>query len=202
MAASLRGARDLAWQLARSPRQARHLRRWLRARGASPLERRLPWLAFDMIDLLDAAVTRASTVFEYGGGGSTLWFADRAGAVVTVEHDPEWGQSLLAATAGDERLTVLLRPATDQYAAYVSAIDEYPDKHFDVVVVDGRERVRCVAAAVSKVRPGGLLLLDDSDRPRYAQAHRAMSGWPARTITGLAPFKPMAGTTTVWRKPL
>ena len=36
----------------------------------------------------------------------------------------------------------------------------------DLVVVDGRERARCAARATAKVRPGGLLLVDDIDRER------------------------------------
>jgi predicted O-methyltransferase YrrM len=158
-------------------------------------------LSFEIIELLDAVVTRDTAVFEFGGGGSTLWFADRAGTVVTVEHDHGWAHDLRAATTEDPRTTILAHDASDGYEAYVNAIRAYPDEHFDVVLIDGRERVRCVAAAAPKLRPGGLLVLDDSERPLYARAGEILDGWPCQVVSGLAPFKPVAGTTTVWRRP-
>ncbi|KGM17062.1 hypothetical protein N867_10545 [Actinotalea fermentans ATCC 43279 = JCM 9966 = DSM 3133] len=151
--------------------------------------------------MLEANVSPDSKVFEFGGGGSTMWFSDRVGTVVTVEHDPTWAQSLIAATDGNPRTNILVHDDSDGYANYVEAIRAFPDEYFDVIVVDGRERVRCTAEAAAKVRPGGLLLLDDSERPRYAGAHNLLAGWPSQVITGLAPFKPQAGTTTVWRRP-
>ena len=53
-----------------------------------------PWITFDAIRFLQKAVTIQSKVFEYGGGGSTLFFVKRAGEVITVEHDKEWSKIL------------------------------------------------------------------------------------------------------------
>ncbi len=54
-------------------------------------------------------------------------------------------------------------------------VSSLPDGGFDLVVVDFLEapsltRIDCIRPARSKVRPGGYLLLDDSDRPGYAEA--------------------------------
>ena len=43
----------------------------------SPLESELPWIAFDAIKYLDKRILPGDQVFEYGSGGSTLYFAKK-----------------------------------------------------------------------------------------------------------------------------
>jgi predicted O-methyltransferase YrrM len=140
-------------------------------------------------------------VFEFGGGGSTLWFADRVGEVVTVEHDDDWFRALNEAVSGRDNCQVLYRAADDDFTEYVGAIADFADGYFDVVLVDGRNRIRCLRSAMGKVRPGGLLILDDSDRARYSEAFMIATAWPHVTYRGLTPSKAIAGVTTVWRRP-
>lgn len=53
------------------------------------------------------------------------------------------------------------------FKAYASAIDAYPDGHFDVVMVDGRARTSCLVHALPKLRKGGLSILDNAEREHY-----------------------------------
>lgn len=188
-----------AARLARHPGEGRELGRLLATRGRGTMELRLPWLPFRLIDELAVRLGPGSRVLEYGGGGSTLWFLDRGASVVTVEHHAEWAQLLRDHVTGGD-WTLLERSADRDYAAYVSAVDDYPDDHFDVVLVDGRERGRCALAARTKVRPGGLLVFDDVDRPRYARAIEAV-GFPRRDVVGFAPAKPTLAYTAVLQRP-
>src|SRR4051812_14883663 len=54
----------------------------------TPLDLEIPWFSYAAIDFLDAALRTNMTVFEYGSGGSTLFFAKRAKSVFTVEDNP------------------------------------------------------------------------------------------------------------------
>lgn len=190
-----RSAREI-W---RNPSSRGGFIRLLRTRGRSTMTLRLPWLPFCLIDELSRKVGPGARVFEYGGGGSTLWFLDRGASVVTVEHDRDWGRVLRGAIQA-ERWELLERPSSNTFEDYVSAIRGFPDRSFDVVVVDGRERGQCLLAAVEKVRPGGLLILDDSDRGRYSAAiHRV--DWPRREFVGFAPAKPTLAYSTVFTRP-
>jgi hypothetical protein len=188
--------------LAREPSLGRELPRLVATRGRSTMALGLPWLPFRLVDELAARVGPGSRVFEYGGGGSTLWFLGRGATVVTVEHHPEWAAELRRRITSD-RWTLLERSADDAFADYVRAIEEYPDGSLDVVVVDGRERARCAAAAAAKVAPGGLLLVDDIDRERYhaAVAAIAADGWERRDVVGFAPAKPSLAYTAVLTRP-
>ena len=197
----LRGSRLLGLTLARRPAQIRHLRAYARSRGRSLLEQRTPWLAFDLIGWLREVVGPDTSVFEFGGGGSTAWFADRGASVVTVEHDADWAAKLRATLGALDTVSVLEAGSADGFSGYTSSIDSYPDSSFDLVLVDGRSRVECVRHAMSKVRPGGHIVLDDSERAKYSQAFTVLQGWTCRRFDGLAPGKPNAAHSTAWQRP-
>jgi predicted O-methyltransferase YrrM len=77
---------------------------------------------------------------------------------------------------------------------------------FDLVVVDFLEapavtRVDVLKPAIRKVRPGGLLLLDDSDRPGYAEAFELLAGWQLRKFVGVKDGWPEACETGFFRRP-
>jgi hypothetical protein len=199
---TVRGAYRVARQIIGSPTQVRYLARWVPTVERSTMDLGLPWLPFEIIDRLDQFLSPSSRVFEYGGGGSTLWFAQRAGEVVTAEHDPDWLEVLRARTAELSNVTILAGSPANEYADYVPAIDAYPDGYFDVVVIDGRERVRTFERSVPKVKPGGMLMLDDSERRRYRPVFDIASTLNHETVRGLAPCKSKVAQTTVWTAPV
>jgi hypothetical protein len=68
-------------------------------------------------------------------------------------------------------------PNNDSFKKYSQAISKYDDKSFDVVTVDGRDRVNCIKLATSKIKIGGYLILDDSHRVRYQSAFDFLSNY-------------------------
>ena len=60
---------------------------------------------------------------------------------------------------------------------------------FDLVLVDGRARLGCVVSALPKLRPEGVLLLDNSEREDAIEACALLadSGWSARHFSGPGP---------------
>lgn len=110
------------------------------------------------------AVRPGARVFEYGSGASTAWLARRAHEVISVEHHGEWHKLLtpLVAEFGNARLWH--RELAGE--AYIGAIDEAGGE-FDLIVVDGRRRIECLQRALPRLKPGGIVLFDDSGRSRY-----------------------------------
>lgn len=51
----------------------------------------LPWFTFGAIDFLERELTSDLSVFEYGGGQSTLFWSRRVGRVAGLDHDPSFG---------------------------------------------------------------------------------------------------------------
>jgi hypothetical protein len=55
--------------------------------------------------------------------------------------------------------------------------------------------------ATKKVTPGGYLLLDDSDRPGYAEAFDLLGAWRFRKFVGVKDEWPAACETGIFRRP-
>lgn len=72
--------------------------RWRTGLMHPPLSVEQPWLTYDAIALLTRILKDRpyARVFEYGSGGSTLFFARRAAEVVSVEHDPKWAETVFS----------------------------------------------------------------------------------------------------------
>jgi hypothetical protein len=178
--------------------------------GRSPIADRVPWIVFGAKEHLSQYVGPDKSVFEYGMGGSTLFFLDAGCIVISVEHHAEWGAKLSDLIGSNTRWTGLVVPPrqktenteNDRYGShfpsyensdfqeYVETIAAQPDESLDIVMVDGRARSAALAAAASKVVPSGLIVLDNSERRRYADAVNDLcsEGWSANRLYGPGPY--------------
>lgn len=183
--------------------------------------RSIPGLALPAICLLDEYLTKDMKVFEWGSGASTIFFAQRCNFVVSVEHNKDWFKKVSKALkyrVVDDSIGWIRYDApgtgynvdfasyqpgyeTVNFEDYVRDIESFLDERFDVILVDGRARNACLKAAQPKLRPGGLLILDDSARPIYQYA-MAEIDWPMRHFEGCIPYYRHGHTirTTIWVK--
>lgn len=146
----------------------------------------IPWYTYPAIHFLEERVPwdEPLRVFEYGCGNSSMWWSARGGRVTSVEHHGEWVATVRRRV--DDRVTVRERPLGD---GYVDAILE-DDERYDVVVVDGRMRVRCAAVAAERLTDRGVLLWDNAERVRYRPGIDALheAGFRRVDFDGLAPI--------------
>lgn len=180
-----------------------------------------PSYTYSAIAWLEERLESDHRVFEYGTGGSSVYYAGRAGSLTAVEHDPEWHAMVvkqLEARGLDASGVALATPTEPESAAereayasgknpyralsfrnYVTAIARQPELSFDWVSVDGRARVACVREAISRVADGGYLVLDNAERDRYRAAHEMLDRFERFDFGGLGPFCTEPWLTTVWR---
>lgn len=120
-----------------------------------------PWWTFCVKRRVEAILTADMNVVEFGSGQSTLWLAQRAARVRSVENNLEWHTRVQRNIdrAGLSNVTLDLRTIED-YAN----VDDIPDRSVDFCVVDGAVRGRCVTAIIPKMKPGGWVYLDNSDK--------------------------------------
>jgi hypothetical protein len=155
-----------------------------------------PWMCYPAVEQLSRVLSRNSKVFEYGSGGSTIYFARQVAEVISVEHDAAWYRRVREELDSRQLRNVqykLIEPAVDPtfdrskiadpsayvsdderyegktFRSYARAIDAFPDRYFDLVVIDGRVRPSCILHAREKVKSGGILLLDQSERQYYTK---------------------------------
>ena len=162
--------------------------------GKNAISDEQPWISFPVIDFLEKQVNRDSIIFEYGGGGSTFFFINRAKEVVTVEHHEGWFEKLQEKMKNKgntnwsgnlilpEKHPVHLdldpaepshyytneEPYIDStFKKYATYIDRFPDKYFDIVLVDGRSRPSCIWHSMKKIKTHGFLIVDNINRKHY-----------------------------------
>lgn len=202
--------------------------KWKKLANSNSVKEQLPWINFMVIDFLEKNVTSTSKVFEYGGGGSTLFFLNKGAMVTTCEHNKEWFKILAEKIGGNKKWEpFFVEPESsaefnyektadpDKYfstekefvgksfKAYASSIDKYSDNYFDVVLVDGRARPSCMKHGITKLKSGGHLILDNSDRPYYTQYFAGVFKNDFEELinySGPTPFCTWFNRTTVWRK--
>lgn len=163
--------------LARRPLDLPRYLRYLPAWNRWPTDIEQPWMAFGAIDFLQRRLTPATRVFEFGSGGSSFFFARRAGAVFSVENILDW-QQRVNSLATERQLTNL---RCDYHPIDTTRPDLYPGLHYlsalqplahDIIVVDGfcdyenaehgllRDLTFDRALACVR-RPGGIIVVDD-----------------------------------------
>jgi hypothetical protein len=145
----------------------------------------IPWMNYAVVAFLERRLSKSLSVFEYGSGYSTLFFARYAGSVVSVEYDQAWYARI--GPRLPTNASVLLMPK-DVDGDYCRAIARNGDK-FDVVIVDGRDRVNCVKQSMQSLSSRGVIVLDDSERAKYAPAisHAQENGFLTVDFEGLKP---------------
>jgi hypothetical protein len=119
-----------------------------------------PWLTSEAIAFLDRYLTRDMHGFEWGSGRSTLWLAKRLGKLISIEDNARWYEIVRRDIVGRD---VDYRYVPGGSQAYASQIDAIPNASLDFVLVDGSARDACIAAAAPKVKPGGLIVVDNAD---------------------------------------
>lgn len=158
----------------------------------------LPWYSYPCIHLLETRLNgKAVDVFEFGSGNSTLWWARRARRVVSVEDNAQW-YSRIQAT----------RPANVAYSLavgeenYVNSLRD-TEALFDVVVVDGSHRERCLQEALKTLTQSGIVIVDNSDWPSLADelARTQRAGFRRLELYGLGPVNGHPwGTSILYRE--
>lgn len=123
-------------------------------RSGSPV----PWITYPAIEYLEGLDLSSYDVLEVGSGNSTLYWSQHAKSVMTIENDEEWAKKLTPKLGNNAQIQF-----TPSEEGYIQAISEL-DSIFDIILIDGLHRSACAQHALSKLREGGLLILDDADR--------------------------------------
>ncbi|HKB89981.1 MAG TPA: FkbM family methyltransferase [Opitutaceae bacterium] len=205
----------LPWYLSQNP-------------NATSMIDQVPWLTYGAISFLKRILRKEMRIFEYGAGGSTVFFARRAEKIFTCEHDPRWAMKVKEALdkLDYENYEIkVVKPVPDQESIYRDAADpdgyvstaaeykglsfesyaksilEFPDKYFHVILIDGRARPSCAKHAISKVAEKGYIILDNAERAEYSAVHDMLNnaGYRKKSFYGPGPRNRYFWLTCVWQ---
>jgi hypothetical protein len=168
---------------------------WIRSyQNSKPVDKDgnpLPWLSLPLVDFMDERLTKQMDVFEYGAGNSTLYFAPKVNSTTSVEHNKEWFA-----------IVEKMKPANSELILEsVENGNAYPEKAFttgkkyDIILIDGRRRVECCEPSAKALKPGGVIIYDDSHRDRYDEgmAYLKQQGFKQIDFWGMGP-------SSIWKK--
>jgi hypothetical protein len=159
----------------------------------------LPWLTYAAITFLAPRLQPGWSVFEFGCGNSTLWWAARVARVFSCEHDAGWAEGFRRRCPAN--VSLLHRELTEN-GAYAQATAEF-NAEFNVIVIDGRDRVNCASHCLAALKPDGVIIWDNSEREKYKPGYDllAANGFRRIDFSGLGPVNVREWQTTIFYRP-
>jgi len=177
-----------------------HSTGWLMSlRERKPIDRNgnpIPWMNYPTIRFLEERLTNKLSIFEYGSGFSTLFFASRVKNVTSVEHDYEWYNLIKSRMPNNVNL---LFKDSDINGNYCRAILT-EGIMYDLVIIDGEDRINCTMQSLRALSSRGVVILDDSLKPMQQPcvSYLKEMGFKALLIEGLKPTRAGVDGTTIF----
>jgi hypothetical protein len=158
----------------------------------------IPWVTYSFIDFIKTRLGKQHTVFEFGSGNSTFFYAKFAGVVVSVEHDKEWYKKIVDSKPDNSEMIFCELVRDGDYCRMPLKLKE----KFDIIIVDGRDRVNCCKQAVEALTLSGVVVLDDSEREDYKEAvvFLLSKGFKHLLFSGISPGLFYRKSTSVFYK--
>lgn len=156
----------------------------------------IPWYTYPAIEYLSQLDLSDKTVFEYGCGNSSLYWARIAKSVCSVESHKLWYAHFKEIAPAN--LTINLR---EGHTEYTQSIKNSGEK-YDIIIIDGTFRDECAEQALSSLRSDGLIIFDNSDRAAFKSNYSAAtallrdSGLLQVDMHGFTPLNPTTATTS------
>jgi hypothetical protein len=179
--------------------------RRLRLRILDLLHHSEPWISHEAVGFCASSLNSSQIGLEWGSGRSTPWYGKRLGKLLSIEFDPVWHRKVVRVTRDLPGVECRLIPLEhslneptvrdyDPVPRYVAVANEFTDQSLDFVVVDGHYRLACVKQVLPKIKPGGLLLIDNTEWLPLPEWGVPASWCIVHQSSGLT-------QTTIWLKP-
>lgn len=156
----------------------------------------LPWMNYPVVSFLQERLKEDFILFEYGSGYSTLFYSKYVKKVVSVEHNLHWYENLTEMVSENVQLYHIKKDVDGAYARTIKRSEDL----YDVVIIDGRDRVNCIKQSMDRLSHGGVLLLDDSERRKYRKGIQYLTdnGFLHLSFEGLKPIDSFMSRATLF----
>lgn len=155
----------------------------------------IPWYTYPTTEYLSHFNFEQFSVFEFGSGNSTLWWAGRCQSIDSVEDDQDW-HAKISKTLISDSASYLLETEKDAYISSASAAA-------DIFVIDGKHRRECAEEIVKICGGGVMIILDNSDwYPKTATFLRDKLAWVQIDFHGFGPINNYTWTTSIFLNPI
>ncbi len=158
----------------------------------------IPWYTYPSIHFLESKDLSNLKVFEFGSGNSTKWWSSNADSVISCEHDKIWFDLVKDDLPENVNYKYVELETNGDYCR--AAKDN--NCLFDVIVIDGRDRVNCSKNCIEFLSDGGVVIWDNSERTRYQEGYDYLknNGFRRLDFYGLGPIVNYSWMTSVFYK--
>ena len=148
-------------------------------------ENPIPWTTFGYIFFIEERLNEEMSLFEFGSGNSTSFYSKRVGSVTSVEHDYDWFNKIQASAPKNVLISYQELERGGSYCKFALR----SGTQYDIIIVDGRDRVNCCINSVDALSESGVIVLDDSERKKYSEAIQFLKNQSFKKIDfwGMAP---------------
>ena len=174
-----------------------------------------PWLAKPCVDAIEKVINKEWIIVEFGAGGSTIWFSERAKKVYSFEANILWYEAL-----EEELLKKKLENVVLYYSKGPTHLEKFyklfKDEEIDLILIDSPWRLlEYLEELTPQVRSGGYVLFDNAARGMGRRADSTNSytislefldnlGWERTDFFGVSGHDRSLGggvLTATWKKP-
>jgi hypothetical protein len=152
----------------------------------------IPWYTYPAIEYLKQLDFSQKSVFEFGSGNSSRFWAKRCKRLVAVEDDQEWHAKMKGQFPPN--VDYRFYPEAE---AYIDSINGFAEK-FDVIVIDGSHRYECAVQALGKLSEEGFIILDNSDWKEKTSQLLREADLIEVDMAGFGPINPYTWTTSFY----
>lgn len=157
----------------------------------------MPWFTYPAVHFIEQKLSlKPMRVFEFGSGNSTVWFSARVKNVISVESDADFYSSMKKQLGTLSNVSYKLR---DQKNSYSTEILQHT-KEFDIVIIDGIDRIECAKKCIGALADDGVIIFDNADRIAYKEAYDYLTenGFKKIAFTGVGPLVYSDWQTTIY----
>lgn len=148
----------------------------------------IPWCTYPFIKFIEPKLNKDFSVFEYGSGNSTIWYAQRVKEIISVENDEDWFNKVSSSLPANTEVIYCELKYDGEYCRKVTT----QNKIYRIIIIDGRDRVNCVKHSINCLSDDGVIVFDNSNLSQYsegisfliAKGYKKIDFWGISPVTG------------------
>lgn len=125
----------------------------------------IPWMlpkAFSYLKLLARSYWK---IYEWGSGGSTIWFSENCDSVVSLETNSLWLKNVSVELRNrDLHKKCMMTYITDRRSYYTDILNEPQNGTFNMIYIDSTygSKAICIRNAIKKLKYFGILMVNNA----------------------------------------
>jgi hypothetical protein len=145
-------------------RSSGHFKSSLKQKAVSRNGKPLPWYTYPMIDFLNHRDFSDKVILEYGAGQSTLWWANKARRVISIETDQQWYEHLKSRLPANVSLHHVDGTDEENFITISQAIlKSLGLAKLDIIIIDAEFRERLLKDVFAQLEKNGAVICDDAE---------------------------------------